>query len=111
MAVNVTGRKPMFGNRRSHAINATRHKQKLNLQVVTLEDGTKIRMTAREKRTLLKDSAPVDFSTEEVMETKDEVVEEKDETVEEVVEEAAPETDEAEETVEEENEEETKEEA
>ena len=40
MAVNVTGKKPMFGNRRSHALNATRHQQKLNLQVVTLEDGT-----------------------------------------------------------------------
>ena len=87
MAVNVTGRKPMFGNRRSHALNATRHKQKLNLQVVTLEDGTKIRMTAREKRTLLKDSTPVDFSTEEIVETKNEVVEENEETVEEAEEE------------------------
>ena len=82
MAVNVTGRKPMFGNRRSHALNATRHKQKLNLQVVTLEDGTKIRMTAREKRTLLKDSTPIDVvSTEEVVETPvvEEVVEEEKE--------------------------------
>ena len=91
MAVNVTGRKPMFGNRRSHALNATRHKQKLNLQVVTLEDGTKIRMTAREKRTLLKDSAPVDYSVEEVVETVEETP--------------------AEEVAEEEKEEETKEEA
>ena len=82
MAVNVTGRKPMFGNRRSHALNATRHKQKLNLQVVTLEDGTKIRMTAREKRTLLKDSTPIDVvATEEVVETPvvEEVVEEEKE--------------------------------
>ena len=51
MAVNVTGKKPMFGNRRSHALNATRHQQKLNLQVVTLEDGTKVRLSAREIRT------------------------------------------------------------
>ena len=85
MAVNVTGRKPMFGNRRSHALNATRHKQKLNLQVVTLEDGTKIRMTAREKRTLLKDSAPIDVvATEEGVETVEETPAE--ETVEEVAE-------------------------
>ncbi|MGN0974059.1 MAG: bL28 family ribosomal protein [Bacilli bacterium] len=60
MAVNVTGKKPMFGNRRSHALNATRHKQKLNLQVVTLEDGTKVRLTAREKRTLLKNDQKVE---------------------------------------------------
>lgn len=103
MAVNVTGRKPMFGNRRSHALNATRHKQKLNLQVVTLEDGTKIRMTAREKRTLLKDSTPVDYSTVEVAETKTEEV-----APEEVVEEETK-ADDVEET--EEKEEEIKEEA
>ena len=36
-------------------INATRKKQGVNLQVVTLEDGTKVRLSARELRTLRKD--------------------------------------------------------
>ena len=71
MAVNVTGKKPLFGNRRSHALNATKHQQKLNLQVVTLEDGTKVRLTAREKRTLLKNDKPVEI----VKEVKEEIKE------------------------------------
>lgn len=54
MAINVTGRKPLFGNKRSHALNATRKKQSLNLQPVTLEDGTRVRLTARELRTMRK---------------------------------------------------------
>ena len=56
MAVKATNRKPQFGNRRSHSLRATRHKQNLNLQVVKLEDGTKIRITTREKRTLNKNN-------------------------------------------------------
>lgn len=55
MAVKLSGKKPLFGNRRSHALNATRHRQNANLQVVTLEDGTKVRLSARELRTLRKD--------------------------------------------------------
>lgn len=51
MAVNVSRKKPLFGNKRSHALNATRKKQGVNLQVVTLEDGTKVRLSAREIRT------------------------------------------------------------
>ncbi len=54
MAVKVTGRRPSFGNLRSHSLRATRHKQNLNLQVVRLEDGTKVRLTTREMRTLRK---------------------------------------------------------
>ena len=50
MAIKATAKKPLFGNRRSHALNATRHAQKLNLQNVTLEDGTKIKVTAREAK-------------------------------------------------------------
>lgn len=45
MAIKATSKKPMFGNRRSHALNATRHMQKLNLQNVTLADGTKVKVT------------------------------------------------------------------
>ena len=55
MAIKATLKKPMFGNRRSHALNATRHMQKLNLQNVTLEDGTKIKMTTREAKKFRKD--------------------------------------------------------
>ena len=51
MAVNVSRKKPLFGNKRSHALNSTRKKQGVNLQVVTLEDGTKVRLSAREIRT------------------------------------------------------------
>ena len=54
MAKKVTNKKPLSGNRRSHSLRATKHSQKPNLQVVTLEDGTKVRMTAREKRSLEK---------------------------------------------------------
>lgn len=56
MAVKVTNRKPLFGNKRSHALNATRKKQGVNLQVVRLEDGTKVRVSARELRTARKDA-------------------------------------------------------
>ena len=54
MAKKLTERKPLTGNRRSHSCRATKHSQKINLQLVTLEDGTKVRISAREKRTLNK---------------------------------------------------------
>lgn len=48
----VTGKKTLHGNKRSHALNATRRKWKSNLQSVTikLEDGTtkKVKVSARE---------------------------------------------------------------
>ena len=50
MAKKLTNKKPLSGNRRSHSCKATKHTQKVNLQVVTLDDGTKVRMSAREKR-------------------------------------------------------------
>ena len=56
MAIKATSKKPLFGNRRSHALNATRHAQKLNLQNVTLSDGTKIKVTAREAKKYKKTS-------------------------------------------------------
>ena len=55
MAIKATSKKPLFGNRRSHALNATKHTQKLNLQNVTLSDGTKIKVTAREAKKFRKD--------------------------------------------------------
>ena len=57
MAKKATEKKPLFGNRRSHSLRATKHAQKPNLQVVTLADGSKVRMSAREKRTLEKNVA------------------------------------------------------
>jgi large subunit ribosomal protein L28 len=47
----ITGKKTLSGNRRSHAMNATRHTWKANLQSVRvrLEDGTvkKVKISAR----------------------------------------------------------------
>lgn len=54
MAKKVTEKKSLFGNRRSHSLRATRHAQKPNLQKVTLENGEKVIMSARELRTLKK---------------------------------------------------------
>ncbi|WP_022935628.1 50S ribosomal protein L28 [Mesomycoplasma moatsii] len=53
----ITGRKPMSGNYRSHALNATKRKFNLNLQKITInENGKKItyRVTAKTVRTLRK---------------------------------------------------------
>lgn len=57
MAVKMTNKKPLSGNRRSHSCRATKHMQKVNMQLVTLSDGSKVKMSAREKRTLLKKAA------------------------------------------------------
>lgn len=47
----VTGKSTLSGNRRSHALNATRRKWKANLQTVRIqqEDGTfkKVKVSAR----------------------------------------------------------------
>ena len=60
MAIKATSKKPLFGNRRSHACNATKHMQKPNLQKVKLDNGETIRMSARELRTLKKTSKEVE---------------------------------------------------
>ncbi|MBR3898012.1 MAG: 50S ribosomal protein L28 [Bacilli bacterium] len=56
MAKKITETKPLFGNRRSHALNATKHAFKPNLQTVTI-NGKKYKVTARELRTLNKKNA------------------------------------------------------
>lgn len=56
MATKLTAKKALFGNRRSHSLRATRHAQKPNLQQVTLENGEKVILSAREIRTLKKAS-------------------------------------------------------
>ena len=57
MAKKVTNKKPLSGNNRSHSCRATKRVQKPNLQVVTLDNGEKIRMSAREIRTMNKNVA------------------------------------------------------
>lgn len=60
MAINVTERKPNTKARdRSHALNTTNRQQKLNLQVVRLDDGRRVRITTKEKRTIFKDEKKV----------------------------------------------------
>jgi|GEM_PF-223238 len=54
MAKKLTSKTPLFGNRRSHALNATRHAQKPNLQKITLANGQAVRVSTRELRTLNK---------------------------------------------------------
>ena len=55
MAINISNRKPNQKKRiRSHALNTTNSVQKLNLQVVRLEDGNRVRVSAKEARTLRK---------------------------------------------------------
>lgn len=64
MAKKITSTKPLFGNKRSHSCRATRHAQKPNLQKVTLDNGSSIRMTARELRALKKTSKNVEEAVE-----------------------------------------------
>lgn len=54
MSKKVTSKKPLFGNNRSHALNATRRSWLPNLQKVTLDNGQTIRISARELRTIKK---------------------------------------------------------
>ena len=56
MAKNVSSKKPLFGNNRSHALNATRKKQKVNLQNVTL-NGVKVVMSAKEAKKFRKNNS------------------------------------------------------
>ena len=55
MAKKVSKTKPLTGNRRSHALNATKHAQKPNFQKVTI-NGEKVILTAREARTMKKET-------------------------------------------------------
>jgi len=56
MAKNISSRKPSVKNIRSHALNATKKKQKLNLITVKDINGRKFRISAKELRTLKKDT-------------------------------------------------------
>ncbi len=54
MAKNVSKRTGNVKNMRSHACNATKKRQSLNLQVIKLANGLKVRLSSKERRTLLK---------------------------------------------------------
>ena len=56
MAIKITSKKTRSVNNRPNCLKITKRQQKVNLQTVTLEDGTKIKTIAREARTLKKDS-------------------------------------------------------
>ncbi len=56
MATKISRKKPNFGNARSHALNATKKKQCVNLQKMTI-NGEKVIISAREARTLKKAAA------------------------------------------------------
>ena len=53
MARKITEKKPLSGNRRSHACNATKSTQKINSQVIR-ENGKKVRRSVSEIRTMRK---------------------------------------------------------
>ena len=54
MAINISNRTGNVKNNRSHSLRASKARQNLNLQVHRLENGKKVRMSAKEKRTLMK---------------------------------------------------------
>ena len=55
MANAKTDRKPLFGNNRSHALNATKKIQGLNKQKVTI-NGKTVVTTTREAKKIRKES-------------------------------------------------------
>ena len=64
MSRKVTDKKPLFGQTRSHAKNANKHKQNLNLQTVIMPNGEKVRMTVREAKKFKKDEKVNDVTEE-----------------------------------------------
>ena len=56
---DLTGKGPLYGNRRSHAMNANRRRWNLNLQKVSIVDPItkkkiKVKISAKELKTLKK---------------------------------------------------------
>ena len=56
MATKVTSKKTKTVNNRPNCLKITKRKQKVNLQTVTDENGNKIRTSAREARSMKKNS-------------------------------------------------------
>lgn len=55
MAKKVSNKKPLFGNKRSHALNTTKMRQKVNMQKVTL-NGVTVVMSAKEAKKFRKNN-------------------------------------------------------
>ena len=55
MATKLTTKKPLTGNKRSHALNATKRTQKVNLQKKTI-NGERVIISARDAKTLNKNA-------------------------------------------------------
>lgn len=55
MAKNISNKKPLSVKLSSHANNKTNSKQRPNLQTYKI-NGVKVRLTAREARTLMKNA-------------------------------------------------------
>ena len=56
MAIKVTSKKTKSVNNRPNCLKITKRMQKVNLQTVTDENGKKIRTSAREARSMKKNS-------------------------------------------------------
>ena len=56
MATKVTSKKTRKVNNRPNCLKITKRAQKVNLQTVTLADGSKIKTSAREARSMKKNS-------------------------------------------------------
>ena len=56
MATKVTSKKTKSVNNRPNCLKITKRMQKVNLQTVTTPDGKKIRTSAREARSMKKNS-------------------------------------------------------
>ena len=65
MTKKSTKRKPLFGNKRSHALNTTKKKQSLNLQKTVNEKGETVIVSAREAKTMKKNNIS-DVKIEEI---------------------------------------------
>ncbi len=57
MAKNLSCKTPNSANNRSHACNKSKRQQKPNLQVVRLENGKRVRISTKEKKSLMKNAA------------------------------------------------------
>lgn len=55
MSNKLTAKKPLFAKQRSHAMNSTNVKKKVNLQTKRI-NGVKVTLAASEWKTLKKDS-------------------------------------------------------
>ena len=56
MAIKVTSKKTKSVNNRPNCLKITKRMQKVNLQTITTADGKKIKTSAREARTMKKNS-------------------------------------------------------